>query len=80
VVVGYGMRSEVLHVKHAELAHRRSLSIKTGYQILTKMVTQESEYILGQRSPWSPANANWNREPDIEEELEFFNADTLESL
>jgi hypothetical protein len=34
--------------------------------------------IPGQRSPWSPANADWNRDPDIEEELDFPNADTLE--
>jgi hypothetical protein len=35
-------------------------------------------HIPGQRSPWPPANADWNRDPDIEEELEFPNADTLE--
>jgi hypothetical protein len=35
-------------------------------------------YIPGQRSPWSPAYADWNRDPDIEEELNFPNADTIE--
>jgi hypothetical protein len=35
-------------------------------------------YIPGQRSPWSPANADWNRDSDIEEELKFPNANTLE--
>jgi hypothetical protein len=32
----------------------------------------------GQRSPWSSANDDWNRDPDIEEELDFTNADTLD--
>jgi hypothetical protein len=40
VVLGCGTRSEVLHIEH--VARRRSLSIKTGYQILTRVVMQES--------------------------------------
>jgi hypothetical protein len=30
--------------------------------------------IPGQRSPWSPTNADWNRDPDIEEGLNFPNS------
>jgi hypothetical protein len=74
MVLGWGTGSEVLHVEHAELARRRSLSIKTGCQIPTSVAT----YIPGQRSPWPPANADWNQDPDIEEELDFSNAGTLE--
>jgi hypothetical protein len=39
---------------------------------------QHAHDIPKQRSPWSPANDDWNRDPDIEEELDFPNADTLE--
>jgi hypothetical protein len=30
------------------------------------------------RDKEEPANVDWNRDPDIEEELDFPNADTLE--
>jgi hypothetical protein len=38
------------------------------------VVTQESACV----HTGSPADADWNRDPDIEKELEFLNADTLE--
>jgi hypothetical protein len=71
MVLGRGTGSEVLHVEHAKPPRRRSLSIKTGRK-------NQHTYIPGQRFPWSPANADWNRDPDIEEELDFPNADTIE--
>jgi hypothetical protein len=46
--------------------------------LLAWLRKNQHAYIPGQRSPWSPANADWNRDPDIEEELDFPNADTIE--
>jgi hypothetical protein len=46
--------------------------------LLAWLRKNQHAYIPGQRSPWSSANADWNRDPDIEEELDFPNADTLE--
>jgi hypothetical protein len=46
--------------------------------LLAWLRKNQHAYIPGQRSPWSPANADWNRDPDIEEELDFHNADTIE--
>jgi hypothetical protein len=39
--------------------------------LLAWLRKKQHAYIPGQRSPWSPANADWNRDPDIEEELDF---------
>jgi hypothetical protein len=46
--------------------------------LLARLRKNEYAYITGQGSPWSPANADSNRDPDIEKELDFPNADTVE--
>jgi hypothetical protein len=46
--------------------------------LLAWLRKNQHTYIPGQRCPWSPAHADWNRDPDIEEELDFPNADTIE--
>jgi hypothetical protein len=73
VVLGCRARSELLHVEHAELARRKILSFKTEYQILTRVVKQESARV---HTDWnqhaSPANADWYRDSDIEGELKGF--------
>jgi hypothetical protein len=53
--------------------------LKRDIKFLLRWLRKNQQaYIPGQRSPWSPANADWNRDPDIEEKFDFPNADTLE--
>jgi hypothetical protein len=58
------------------MSNMPSLLAEDVYQL--KRRETRHAYIPEQRSPWSPTNADWNRDPDIEEELDFPNADTLE--
>jgi hypothetical protein len=60
------LEGEVYHLKR---------DVRSLIALLRK---NQHAYIQGQRSPWSPVNADWNRDPDIEEELDFSNADTIE--
>jgi hypothetical protein len=51
--------------------------IRDVKSLIGRLRKNQHAYISGQRSEWSPANADWNRDPDIEEELDFSNAYTL---
>jgi hypothetical protein len=66
-------------IEHTELARTKRLSIKTGYQISTRTYRDKDrkDYHTGTKL-WSPVYTDSNRDPDIEEELDFPNADTLE--
>jgi hypothetical protein len=73
MILGRGTRSVVLHVEEEVYQLKRDIKSLLGW-----LCKKQLAFVSGQRSPWSPANADWNRDRDVEEELNFSNADTLE--